>query len=317
MVRPRHNVYHDHVDKEHESGHHNTHYITKHYNEHDHPDRDHRANHRNDHHKGHSNDHDREHIIHHGTHPHERSQHSHNRVSNPNVNHHHAVQEHHPQQHHTYIHHQEGRHHATPGHNPNHLPKSPVTKNPAGKPLPITKPGPGAHPPKPGPQNNPTPKNPLLNIAKGVSSGTSTPGTKTKPTGQAPLHHGVNFGTAGTNAWDPNVNNHPGEGSATGVSAVNKNGKVPTVSTNTTDPPAGNIGSTLHHIGRQILGAWTNLGIWEHNTTTGDHQQYISDTNPLKFSARDAVRHDLSTAYENFGRWEVDRLRSIGIDPTP
>lgn len=316
MVRPRHQVYHDHIDHIHERERGGKHHITEHYNEHDHRDRDHPANHRNDHHKGHSNDHQREHAIHHGTHPKDVSHHSHNRVSNPNVNHHHAVHERDTNSH-TYIHHQNGKTHNKVTHNPNTLPKSPVTNKPATtppaskKPIPVTKSA----------VDNNRGYATITGIAEQVvnsaRTGTNKPTPPSTPpsnngnkkTGQAPYHHGLDYGIGNP---DPNKrvygSNEPGQLLATHVSAVDNKGKA--VTTHSTagsaqgyNPVPGFISKVVNKVQRQLHYLSLAPG-------TETSQQAADD--PVWQAGRwedQQIRH--------FAQWEVDRLRSIGIEPTP
>lgn len=252
--------------------------------------------------------------IHLGTQPMTVSHHSGNKVSNPNIVHHHAVHERHAGSHKTYIHHQKGKTHNILTHNPNTLPVSPTTSNPTGS----TSVKPTGIPQKP----VVPPKGPVQPVTKPIRP--TAPGrvspqpvippkttTTVKPsphtTSAGPLHPGINFGVTGTTAWDPNVDNRPGEGSATGISAVNKNGKVPVTSTNTYDPQYDNSGAY-----NGINNAINTVKQWVQNGTTTKKETPQQLANDPTYQVGQWENNTLI----NIGKATQSILQSIGIQPT-
>lgn len=240
-------------------------------------------------HTNHDRDHRSEHRYHEtrhtvgagGHHHHEISHHSHNHVSNPNVSDHGHIQEH-SGGHHTYIHHQRGKTHER-NTGSSHLPEGHVvTHNGKSKQKVLkrsSKPLAGSKQPL-HPRHTPgtvtsTPKPRKTSVAPAPPQH-AVPGTTTyapKTTSKGPLHPGINFGTFDTTAWDPNASNRPGEGVATHISAVDKNGKVPTTSTNSSDPQGGNLVDWWNQQAKpainNVLTGWANVGVWEENTFGG------------------------------------------------
>ena len=266
-------------------------------------------------------------TSHNGTHPHRTSHHSGTHISNPNVVHHHEV---HHSEHST-----AAREKIRKGNSVKQAldkaataaAKSGTTGKNHTNPTP---PRPGTTAPKTG--SIPTPsRNPLLNIARGVTSGASTTAPKTtapsqqgnKTTGQAPYHHGIDYGIGNP---DPNRRpygaNEPAQGLATQVSAVTKSGKSPTYSTMQEGDPqvTQSPGQILHHIGHEIFKAFANAGVYEENVTgygnpyTHKPAQYYNDTtNKTPETAAQVVRD----AWNGLGDWERSTLDSYGIHVTP